>query len=175
MQALFLSASSRRALPHFAFAPSRSEAKGVWSRKKKIKLRHLRSLSSDRHVHTLEVTCEPNEFLTADTFSTVKPGGLRHLAFVSLSTPLRSEVFTRFSRLTKLELGNEFNHPLGESLRGLRSLTSLTFGHYFNHPFGESLLGLSSLTSLTFGNIFNHPLEDSLRGLRSLTSLRLGS
>ena len=77
--------------------------------------------------------------------------------------------------ITELELGYQFNQPIGNSLNKLTSLQQLTFGEAFNQPLGNSLDKLTSLQQLTFGvyfgSNFNQPLGNSLDKLTSLQQL----
>ena len=82
---------------------------------------------------------------------------------------------TEFESLKKLTLGEDFNQPLGDSLKNLTNLKQLTFGEYFNQPLGYSLKNLTNLEQLTFGQSFNQPLGDSLKELTKLKQLTFGN
>ena len=65
---------------------------------------------------------------------------------------------------------SSFDHSLGNSLINLQEIN---LGHNFNHPLGDSLSKLINLKKLNFGVNFNRPLGNSLSKLVDLQELFL--
>jgi hypothetical protein len=79
------------------------------------------------------------------------------------------------NNLETLELGWDFNLPLGNSLDKLTNLQTLIIGDTFNQQLGNSLDKLTNLQTLNFGVSFNQSLGNSLDKLTKLHTLTFKS